>query len=377
MSTQLDIYQQVLALSFEMNSTSADTGTAEQLQTALAGNLGALLTNAAFAGTDSWELAWGPVVWQSPYSNVTDQAVAVCYNETQNYYVVPIAATNGHSAFDVFLEDLATTPAFMQANPTAGGGNLSYGNYVALQVLLNLASGGQTLSAYLGTTASTTSNLVFSGHSLGGGLAPLLAYALYPKGTSGSGWNNVYTFPTAGPTTADATFQAAYNAVYEPVGTSGYQRWNVNQFNGRDLVPHAWSTCSDSVGPNLNDVTASIIGQNFGMYYTNTNMAIEVEALRNMAEGLAGGGSNPYEPVNNYKLFTADQQNGQITTNALLGAEILYQHVTAYIAEFGLSTLFSAGAVESTIHPPLLSLVRGVAGTADLRAVSERRSSAA
>ncbi len=183
-----------------MNSTSTDTGTAEQLQATLATNLEMLLANSNFAATDSWELAWGPVVWQFPYSNVTDQAVAVCYNETQNYYVVPIAATNGHSAFDVFLEDMATMPAFMQANPIAGAGNLSYGNYVALEVLLNLASDGQTLSAYLSSIASNTDNLVFSGHSLGGGLAPLLAYALYPDGTSGSGWNNVYTFPTAGPT---------------------------------------------------------------------------------------------------------------------------------------------------------------------------------
>ena len=38
------------------------------------------------------------------------------------------------------------------------------------------------------------------------GLTPLLAYTLYPKGSAGSGWANVYTFPTAGPTTADAGF---------------------------------------------------------------------------------------------------------------------------------------------------------------------------
>jgi len=373
MSGALTIFQQVFALSTKICSASTETGSAEALQQILTANLNALLADPAFAGTEQWTLVWGPVVWQSPYSQVVDQAAAVCYNRTANVYVTPIAATNPRSAFDVFLEDLATPPAFMVAN-TAGAGKLSYGNYVGLQALLSLASGGQTLQAYLRGAASADATLVFNGHSLGGGLAPLLAYALYPQGSTGSGWKAVYTYPTAGPATADAAFQAAYNAAYPPtvLAGGGYHRWNFNQYNGRDLVPHAWSGCADSVGPNLNQVTASVLSPLFAMYYTSFDMSVEVLALRTFALALAtdSGAGNPFTPVHNYQLFKASQSR-RITNNAMLAADILYQHVTAYVETFGLTALFPGDAATRTISPPLLPLVRTVAGAASFHTTAQ------
>jgi hypothetical protein len=280
--------------------------------------------------------------------------------------VVPIAATSPVSPFMVLIEDAAIVPpVYMRPNPSANAGNLSYGNYVALEALLNLVSNGQTLGQYLRGAAAASNSLVICGHSLGGGLTPLLAYALYPQGTTNSGWQNVYTYPTAGPSTADATFQTVFNNAYPivtPSGFPGYGMWNANQFNGRDIVPHAWSV--NSAGPNLNQITAT--HDNSGMFQTGWVMLGEVSILQQVAVNYASGlgGTNPYMQTNNNLLWTAAQQTVPINTNAELESEIYYQHVTAYIGEFGVGSLFPPSVVTQNIAPPLLHMVRGVAGAA-------------
>jgi hypothetical protein len=360
----LDIFQQVFCLSMEIGAAHQATGTVESLETQLTTSFNKLFGNANFGS--GWELVWGPVVWQSPYSNVVDQATAVCYNATSNYYVVPIAATSPISPFMVLIEDLAVIPlSYMRPYPppTQNAGNLSYGNYVALEALQNLTSNGQTLGQYLSGAASSSNSLVFCGHSLGGGLAPLLAYALYPQGTTGSKWQNVYTYPTAGPSTADVGFQGVFNEAYPIVTPSGfpaYGQWNANQYNGRDVVPHAWSVSND--GPNLKQITAGI-GDSV-MFQTSFQMGFEVTTLQTIAVNYATGtaSSDPYMQTNNNLLWTAAQQTVPITTNAELVAEISYQHVAAYIDEFGVGSVISAEEATQNIAPPLQQLVRAVAG---------------
>jgi hypothetical protein len=365
----LNIFQQVFCLSMEICSASQATGTVPSLEAQLTANFNNLFANANFGS--GWRLVWGPAVWQSSYSNVVDQATAVCYNRAENYYVVPIAATSPLSPFMVLIEDLAVVPpSYMRSNPSTGAGNLSYGNYVALEALINLTSKGQTLGQYLAGAASSADSVVFCGHSLGGGLTPLLAYALYPQGTANSGWQNVYTYPTAGPTTADATFHAVFNKAYPVTQGSGYAMWNANQYNGRDVVPHAWSISSG--GPNLNQITASY-WDNSGMFRTGLQVLTEISVLQAVAVNYAngGGGSNPYIQSNNNLLWTAAQQTVPLNTNADLESEILYQHVTAYIDEFGVGSVIPAQAARRNIVPPLLPLVRAVAGTGVKLAVAQ------
>src|SRR5580698_1049658 len=125
----LDIFQQVFCLSMEIGAAHQATGTVQSLEAKLTSSFNDLFGNADFGS--GWELVWGPAVWQSPYSNVVDQATAVCYNAAQHYCVVPIAATSPISPFMVLIEDLAITPpSYMRSNPSTGAGSLSYGNYV-------------------------------------------------------------------------------------------------------------------------------------------------------------------------------------------------------------------------------------------------------
>lgn len=363
MAVCTSIQQQVYCLAIKICAAATQTGDSASLAAYLQSELDALLGNADFNNGDDWQIVWGPAVWQAPFSSFSDQCAAVCYNSTQNVYVVPISATNPHSPYNVFFEDLAAVPLYMVAGPGSGGGKVTVGNSAGLQALQGLVSGGQTLAEYLAGVANSGDNLVFCGHSLGGGLTPLLAYALYPNGTSGSGWGNVYTFPTAGPSTADATFAASFNAAYPVVAGSGYQMWNANQYNTHDLVPNAWAGAS--TGPGLAQITSGVVKWTTAMYYTGIKMSAEIAALRTIAETFAGGSANPYVATNNNALFTGPREYGQITDSATLAKEILYQHTVAYNDAFGVSALFDAAEVQATIQPPLLPLVLGASGVAD------------
>lgn len=361
MSVCTTIQQQVYCLAIKICAAATQTGDSTTLETYLETELEALLGNADFNNGDDWTIAWGPAVWQAPFSTFSDQAVAVCYNSTQNTYVVPISATNPNAPYNVFFEDLAAVPHYMVPVPGGNAGNVTVGNYAGLQALLSLESGNQSLADFLSGVAGTSDDLVFCGHSLGGGLTPLLAYTLYPKGTSGSGWGNVYTFPTAGPTTADAAFASAFNTAFPIVTGSGYQMWNANQYNAHDLVPNAWAP-GDGTTPGLAQITSSVISWISAMYYTGVEMSAEIATLRTIAETFAGGSANPFVACNNNNLFTGPREYGQITDNATLEKEILYQHTTAYNVEFGVTALFDDATVQATIQPPLLPLVRGVRG---------------
>ena len=361
MSVCTTIQQQVYCLAIEICAAAKQTGDAAKLTTYLQGELQALLTNPDFTNGDDWQIVWGPAVWQAPFSDFSDQATAVCYNSSQNVYVVPISATNPYSPYNVFFEDLAAVPFYKVPVAGTDAGNVTVGNFAGLQALLSLEAGGTSLQDFLSGVANGSTDLVFCGHSLGGGLTPLLAYTLYPNGTSGSGWGNVYTFPTAGPTTADATFATVFNTAYPVTVTgTGYQMWNANQYNTRDLVPNAWAGAS--TGPGLAQITAGIVSWTSAMYYTGVEMSGEVVALRKMAEAFAGGSSNPYVATNNNALFTGAREYGQITDNTTLAKEILFQHTVAYNEEFGVTALFDAAEVQTWIQPPLLPLVLGVDG---------------
>lgn len=357
MSVCTNIFQQVFCLSATVCAAAPLHGDVAFLQDQLAAKLNSLLTNPDFTNGDDWSLVWGPAVWQSLGSTVIDQAAAVSYNSTAKTYVVSIAATNPNSPFDIFLEDLAVPPSFMQ--PLPAGGTISYGNNVALLALqgLNDPVTQASLADFLSSVATSAASVVFAGHSLGGGLAPILALALYPTGTTGSHWGNVYVYPSAGPTTGNAAFASAFKAAYPVVTvTSGtYQMWNANQFNTRDIVPNAWAT--GTAAPSLDHITAGGSDAKKHMFVTSVAMKVVVTALCDMAKALVGsGGASPYTAINVNPMFTGALQHAKISTQAELAAEILYQHTTAYGEAFGVTAL-SGTTLATAIKPSLTSLI--------------------
>lgn len=364
-----DIYQQVFCLSMKICGASNTTGTRDQLQAIVTQKVTQFF--AQVATTDEWEIAWGPVVWQIPVvSDVADQAMGVLYNKTRNLYQIAIAATNPSSKFDIFVEDLAVRPDWMLQLPADPAITVSFGNYAALGILLAMTpesgqpGAGQTVAQFFqALNASAGAQVVVSGHSLGGGLAPLLACSLKKQGVFGSGIANVHAYPTAAPTVADQAFATAFAAAFPATtpGSQPYQQWNTVLYNGRDIVPHAWA---HPQSPGLGDITATPI-QGYGMFWTSLVIAAAVAALQQEAIQIASDATgDPYVPVPSSKLFTAAQSAGQITTTSALVSEITYQHVRAYIDFYGVGTLVNAAEMEQLIHVPMTSMIAHAASIA-------------
>lgn len=358
-----DIYQQIFAVSMKVCGAAGQVGTPQSLAQAAATKLNTLFD----ALDDGWSIVWGPAVWQSFGSQVADQTLVVCYNQSQNLYQVAIAATNPKSKFDIYIEDLAVEPVLMRGLPADPKLKISDGNYIALHALTTMvppvgqAGEGQTLVQCLqGITDPGGAKLVVSGHSLGGGLTPLLAYTLYADKVLGAGWGPIATYPTAAPTVGDQAFATAFASAFPAVneGTANWSLWNKVLYNGRDIVPHAWSTTAT---PQLNDITAGSSGQ---MFNTSGAIAVLVEGLRLKALSMVDYDS-PYITVPNDALFVGAQQTVPIDSLSSLESELLYQHIAAYIDQFQVQALMTPAEMDALIAVPLMTLLPAVGVSAE------------
>jgi hypothetical protein len=232
------------------NVIAGQRGTRAQLQqlatTQIAQRLGQLnsdLDRKGLGGVAHYELAWGPVVYQAPRSDVAENVMYVVRNTKQpSRYTIGIAGTNFASPFDFLIEDslVGATAPWIEGKPRAG--RIALGTSIGLHILRNLeavpsipahAKTPLTLRQYLEQQLGTKKgNVSVTGHSLGGALSPVVGLWLFDH--TATDWPNatidVYAF--APPTPGDATF-ARYYA--RRLGSRTTRVWN-----RIDAVPYAW-----------------------------------------------------------------------------------------------------------------------------------------
>ncbi|KAG1749002.1 uncharacterized protein EDB91DRAFT_1111937 [Suillus paluster] len=182
-------------------------------------------------------------------------------------YVIAIAGTNANAGSGGWEENLGVGevvdfPAWVTSGITQPPVPVNYvdvvpaGTYVAngtatgVHTLLSecclqgSASAGLTLYEYLtGITASESTRVVFTGHSLGGALSPTLALAL---ARSGALKGEALVYATAGPSPGNSGFANLFAETF-PTSPSTcpetpYAVWNRNIINSLDIVPQAWCT---------------------------------------------------------------------------------------------------------------------------------------
>ena len=200
-----------------------------------------------YIGND-WQVVWGPVTSNSLKkkasgavsvvdSFVTDNLMYVAKGTNlatdKPMYVAGIAGTNIVSEKGWKLEDFNILEEANWGIPN--GGKISKGSSVGLTILSAMrdAKKGQTLLEFLGSQSDiNTTEIAFTGHSLGGALSPLMALKCIEWKEQKGYTTIVSAYPIAGPTPGDSQF-ASYAA--QKFGDHYH-----SVINNYDIVPHSW-----------------------------------------------------------------------------------------------------------------------------------------
>jgi hypothetical protein len=289
----------------------------------------------------------------------------VAANADQSVYVVAIAGTNFNDLLaDVLVEDNCVVNAIplAQAFPSLNGcdvpsginaPHISQGTQVGVTNLLKMTDLTQRslvdFLCSLGPTGSKT--LIFTGHSLGGALAPTLALALATsKGTrfSTANWGHVYVLPTAGPTPGDENFANLFKQVFPPVNpgwSQDYYAWNQNIWNSLDAVPHAWVTSMLSEVPTLYPApwTTGMTGVPPQPIPSDLQNLVDGAILSSLLFGV--NALSPFTHIPNIQVkgtfndkYPIVGDDSKSLTAAFL-AQVGYQHIDAYSNLFGVQDL--------------------------------------
>ena len=297
-----DPWQQVFTMSMLANSDRDLVGSTSTLTEDLASTLQTDLGDARFQALigSSWEVVWGPCVYEKTGDDVEDNAMYVACNTASNMYVVAIAATNPISRFDKLMEDASINPIeawpYGQTMPSGtsfpAGVAIAPGTTMGVSILQGMQdSTGKPLATFLQSVQSSSATLVFAGHSLAGALAPTLACALITNGVlDPSQWAHVYVYPTAGPTPGNAGFVTLFATLFPQTaaGTQPWQVWNSLLWNSLDLVPHAWNSTTISEIAGLYGSTVPA-----GLVVTDLLWAAEQSAQNQGYQQLQSNGSLP------------------------------------------------------------------------------------
>ena len=371
--TTFDLWQQVYCLSRQSNLI----GNQNRKDTAdnLAKWLGEQLTNFYAAYKEqmggTWSTVWGPVVFDTGLDaslQIADNVMYVAANQDRSVFVVAIAGTNFNSLFyDVAKEDDAvdTTVEWAAAFPSLSNSAppdlkpyLSSGTALGVNNLLAMKDGttGKSLLEYLGRAGSPSTTLIFSGHSLGGALAPTLALALFNSHgglLSKSDWANVYFYPTAGPTPGNGDLMQYVMREFRPVDLreQWWQCWNRVVWNSLDAVPQGWVVELLQKLPGLYPHTATTVEKGVTHPWPPKDLQAEVDGKVKKSRAGANTGAGPYTQLANRSLPGTPYDDGDkftipVTDKNSYTAQMGYQHTAAY------DVLFKVESVSPSTSAP-------------------------
>lgn len=343
-----DPWQQVYSLSMHSGLIGAQDhrDTAENLAKWLAQQLANFYAEQAAQMGGGWSTVWGPVVFQADVDAGPQIASNVMYaaaNSDRSMVVVAIAGTNFKSIlYDVEKEDNAVGSTVAWA-PTRSGLHpyVSSGTALGVSNLLAMNDGatGRTLAEFLGASASTSARLIFTGHSLGGALAPTLALTLFNSDNGAlkqSDWQSVRFYSTAGPTPGNKDFADYVRQEFPPDGPHAkpYQCWNQVVWNSLDVVPQGWDVelleRSIELYPHVEDWPPTDLDNDIKGKINKSKLGANAGKLKGACAG-------PYTRLANQRLEGTlnsddDKRPIPVRDKDTYYAQVAYQHTKAYDA---------------------------------------------
>ncbi len=219
--------------------------------------------------------------------------VAQQKSEPSNY-VVGIRGTNSKAIWDFIVEDLLVLERIPWTLPEGvsveGQPAISQSTQDGLNVLLNdliptqgIPGFAHSITAFLYDRAAAEKiNILFTGHSLGGALAPTLALWFRQTQNIPGNWDpngnaTISTVPFAGPTVGNADFAKFFD---QQLGNACERIHNT-----LDIVPHAWEINQLKKLPEL--------------YHPTINMPLDLRLLVDGLELIANGytQTNTSQPI--------------------------------------------------------------------------------
>lgn len=257
-SFDYDFNQQLYCLNAAANAAGKAKGTKEYLGELLSTKLKEKLPA---IGQGKWTVTWGPAVFKRENKPNTGPDNAWFVAEKDNACVVAVAGTALWSPegwdmidfnvertvkFEDWVKDWSKDEAIPEPNPTTQPSEsepyiahgLSIGTWNVLKTKSIYASNGKYLGEYLSSRPKST-QFYFTGHSMGGGLTPVIALGLKLSKILDPD-SKVYVLPSAGVSPGNKSFVNRYTKAFPPSG-SGYKAFNQDYYNKNDVVPQAWS----------------------------------------------------------------------------------------------------------------------------------------
>ncbi|KAI0896540.1 hypothetical protein F4806DRAFT_508407 [Annulohypoxylon nitens] len=275
-----NLFQEIYCLSFASNIVSGIEGSEKDLEETMK----EALNNVLRCLPGGWVVSWGPRVFKNdsnsscgPPDNVWFAAVS----EAQKICVTAIAGTAHGSTADIIqnldvykvVDFNAWVEEWSQSEipkPRASDSDKIDDSTVAYcaegtcigvwNILSNTSEAAgevMRIDQYL-SRLDTSYKIVFTGHSLGGALSPIVALGLYTADMIGT--HDVKVLPSAGVSPGNSKLESDYATSFPkcPPSAKDYKVYNTDYYNEFDIVPQSWSI-TDTDDRNLGNILSNIL----------------------------------------------------------------------------------------------------------------------
>ncbi|ETS79360.1 hypothetical protein PFICI_09213 [Pestalotiopsis fici W106-1] len=381
-----DEWIKLYTLSLFSNAVANRQGTEAALQQCMEDILPSEIENL----DNSWALSWGPRVYKKnklDIHNGPDNVWYAAVNESEKVVVVAVAGTSTKSlqgwviidfnvAQTVDFEEWTGTwtsdeiPKPTHSRPEAEpAARAAMGTCVGVWNVVSHTSSatapGTTIGQYLETMKDYT--VIFTGHSMGGAVAPLTALALRQSQIvpTNSTW---YILPSAGATPGNQELIDMMTAQFPPgplpsPPTKQYAVFNRDLYNTLDVVPQAWSLdpSSDRNVNKINQIYAGI----------GELAAGDVKRLVNDLAVLSRVSGIKYVPIAGVPFTQDPFDAGSIETLDDVARQAVTEHVKAYLDYFGNTDAITRFSDRLRAHPGVKGAVLQMASSAQAGEMSD------